>query len=129
MSIGYRQPPLYHIGSYPERMPKARTELSKLGGILDGLLGDMRVSADDLKTMEDSAMVLGSFSPEKLLPDHFIDPADANIPRGAFHRHFQSWRALLLQILSLLHLLLICRSLLPAAAAQLILALVLCGPR
>ena len=78
MSIGYRQPPLYHIGSYPERMPKARTELSKLGGILDGLLGGMRVSADDLKTMEDSAMVLGSFSPEKLLPDHFIDPADAN---------------------------------------------------
>ena len=76
LGFGFRQPPLYHISNYPERMPKARAELARLGGMLDGLLGELRISANELKSMEESAMIYGSFSPEKVQPDHFVDPDD-----------------------------------------------------
>ena len=51
---------------------------------MDGLLAERRISADDLKLMEDSAMVVGSFSKERLLPDSFTDPNDVAEADNAF---------------------------------------------
>ena len=58
--------------------------MTKLGATLDGLLAERRISADDLKLMEDSAMVVGSFSKERLLPDSFTDPNDVAEADNAF---------------------------------------------
>ena len=38
--------PTYHISSYPERMPRARTEIARLNGVIDALLSELRVTPD-----------------------------------------------------------------------------------
>ena len=66
------KPAAYHIESYPERMPRARAEMARLGGVLDALLSESRVSATELRRLEKSGQMFTSFRPEYVTPDEQV---------------------------------------------------------